>query len=219
MQRVLGAELAAAVQRSHTAAGIDFTIGTGVHSYTGDDVVTGVVLGTGRTIAADIVVEAVGSVCNVEWLDGQGLDLSDGVLTDNRLAVAGAVAAVAVGDIARFPNPLFDDVPRRVEHWSIPTDTAKRAAATVLGSLDNTAPFAPIPSFWSNQLDLRLQSYGSPSLADEVHLDEGAIDDLTGGVIATYHRDRRHVGTVAVNMSPARHRELREAFDAKAVSA
>jgi NADPH-dependent 2,4-dienoyl-CoA reductase/sulfur reductase-like enzyme len=219
MQRVLGANLAAAVQRSHTSAGIDFVIGTGVDSYTGDDVVTGVVLGTGQTIRADIVIEAVGSVCNVEWLDGQGLDLSDGVLTDNHLTVAGVVDAVAVGDIARFPNPLFDDVPRRVEHWSMPTDTAKRAAATILGALDDTASFAPIPAFWSNQLDLRLQSYGSPSLADAVYVHEGDLDDLTGGVIVTYHRDNRHVGTVAVNLSPIRHRELREAFDANAVSA
>lgn len=219
MRRVLGADLAAAVQRSHTAAGIDFVIGAGVDCYTGDDVVTGVVLGTGQTIDADIVVEAVGSVCNVEWLDDQGLDLSDGVLTDNHLAVAGVPDAVAVGDIARFPNPLFDDVPRRVEHWSTPTDTAKRAAATILGALDDTAPFVPIPAFWSNQLDLRLQSYGSPALADEVYLDEGALDDLAGGVIAIYHRDHRHVGTVAVNVRPVRHRELREAFNVQAVSA
>lgn len=219
MQRVLGARLAAAVQRSHTDAGIDFVIGTGVERYTGDDVVTGVVLGTGRAIAADVVVEAVGSDCNVEWLDGHGLDLSDGVLTDNRLAVVGAVDTVAVGDIARFPNPLFDDVPRRVEHWSIPTDTAKRAAATVLGLLDDTVPFAPIPAFWSTQLDLRLQSYGSPALADEAQVAQGTLDDLAGGVIVAYHRDERHVGTVAVNMPPARHRELRDAFNFQAVSA
>jgi NADPH-dependent 2,4-dienoyl-CoA reductase/sulfur reductase-like enzyme len=219
MQRVVGMDVAAAVQRHHTAAGIDFVIGTGVDGYTGDGVVTGVTLGTGETLAADIVVEAIGSVCNVEWLGGQGLDLSDGVLTDNRLAVAGTTNAVAVGDIARFPNPLFDDVPRRVEHWSIPTDTAKRAAATLLGTPDDSAQFAPVPAFWSNQLDIRLQSYGSPALADAVCIEEGSLDDLTAGVIATYHRDHRHVGTVAVNILPARHRELREAFTATAVSA
>jgi 3-phenylpropionate/trans-cinnamate dioxygenase ferredoxin reductase component len=219
MQRVLGTDVAAAVQRHHTAAGIDFVIGTGVDGYTSDAVVTGVTLGTGETLAADIVVEAIGSVCNVEWLGGQGLDLSDGVLTDNRLAVAGTTDAVAVGDIARFPNPLFDDVPRRVEHWSIPTDTAKRAAATLLGTPDDAAPFAPVPAFWSNQLDLRLQSYGSPALADVVCIEQGSLDDLTAGVIATYHRDHRHIGTVAVNILPARHRELREAFTATAVPA
>lgn len=219
MQRVIGAELAAAVQRSHEAAGIDFVIGTGVARYVGDDVVTGVVLGTGQGIDADVVVEAVGSNCNVEWLDGNGLDLCDGVLTDNHLAVVGAADAVAVGDLARFPNPLFDDVPRRIEHWSIPTDTAKRAAATILGSPDDTAPFAPIPAFWSNQLELRLQSYGSPALGDEAHVDEGTLDDLAGGVVVAYYRDHRHVGTVAVNVPPARHRELREAFNSQAVSA
>lgn len=219
MRRVLGADLAAAVQRSHTACGIDFVIGTGVDRYTGDDVVTGVVLGTGQTVGADIVVEAIGSVCNVEWLEGQGLDLSDGVLTDNQLSVAGGNDAVAVGDVARFPNPLFDDVPRRVEHWSMPTDTAKRAAATLLGAPDNTAPFAPVPAFWSNQIDLRLQSYGSPALADEIRLEEGTLDNLTDGVLVTYHRGHRHVGTIAVNVAPARLRDLRESFTAVEVSA
>lgn len=102
MQRVLGSDLAAAVQGHLTARGIEFVIGTGVVSFTGDDAVTGVELATGETLSADIVVEAIGSTCNVEWLYGQGLDLSDGVLTDNRLAVAGVADTVAVGDLARF---------------------------------------------------------------------------------------------------------------------
>lgn len=219
MQRVLGTDLAAAIQHHHGAHGIGFIIGAGVAAFTGDDEVTGVVLDTGETLPADLVVEAVGSVCNVEWLDRNGLDLHDGVLTDNDLAVTGAADAVAVGDIARFPNPLFDDVARRVEHWSIPTDTAKRAAATLLGEPGDTAPFAPIPAFWSDQLDLRLQSYGSPALADEICVAEGSLDDLTAGVVTTYHRDDRHVGTVAVNLSPARCRALREAFTAVDVTA
>ncbi|WP_458318308.1 NAD(P)/FAD-dependent oxidoreductase [Mycolicibacterium brisbanense] len=218
MQRVLGPELASAIQHHHGATGIGFVIGSGVAAFTGDDCVTGVVLDTGETLAADLVVEAVGSVCNVEWLDGNGLELRDGVLTDNNLAVVGAADAVAVGDVARFPNPLFDDVARRVEHWSIPTDTAKRAAATLTGTHDTT-PFAPIPAFWSDQLDLRLQSYGSPALADEIRVVEGDLDDLTAGVVVTYHRDMRHVGTVAVNLSPVRCRALRDAFAAVDVTA
>lgn len=216
MQRVLGAELAAAVQRHHSAAGIEFVIGTGVVGFTGDAAVTGVTLASGQTLPAAVVVEAVGSICNVEWLDGQGLDLVDGVCTDNHLAVTGADGVVAAGDIARFPNPRFDEVPRRVEHWSIPTDTAKRAAATLCrqlaGAPEDTTTFAPVPAFWSDQLDLRLQSYGSPALADDIRIEEGDPDNLTAGVLALYHRGGRHVGTVAVNLSPARHRGLREAF-------
>ena len=163
-------------------------------------------------------MESVGSVCNTEWLAANDdIDLVDGVLCDNDLAVVGADRVVAVGDVARFPNPRFDDVPRRVEHWAIPTDTAKRAAPTLLAQLrgeePDRTPFVPVPSFWSDQLDLRLQSFGSPGLADEIRLEEGDLAHLTGGVLLTYHRAGRHVGTVAVNLPPARQRELRAAFD------
>lgn len=216
MERVLGIDLAAAIQRHHEALGVAFRLGTWIVGYTGGDRVDGVVLGTGEELPADVVIEAAGSVANTEWLAGNDLDLSDGVLVDNHLAVVGTERVVAVGDIARFPNPLFDDLPRRVEHWSIPTDTAKRAAATLTARLrdDEPAdlPFAPIPSFWSDQFDLRLQSYGSPALADESCVEEGDLDGLLAGALIAYRRDGRLVGNVAVNLPPARQRELREQF-------
>jgi NADPH-dependent 2,4-dienoyl-CoA reductase/sulfur reductase-like enzyme len=217
MQRVLGRELAGAVQRHLTAAGVRFETGVGVVAFTGAARATGVRLADGRDLPADVVVESVGSVCNTEWLEGRpALDLTDGVLCTNSLEVVGASGVVAVGDVARFPNPLFDEVPRRVEHWSIPTDTARRAAPTLLallrGEAPDPTPFTPVPSFWSDQLDLRLQSFGSPALADEARLVEGDPNGLTDGVLVTYHRDGEHVGTVALNLPPARQRELRAAF-------
>ncbi|AXI80369.1 NAD(P)/FAD-dependent oxidoreductase [Peterkaempfera bronchialis] len=222
MGRVLGEVLAQAVQRHHQAAGIAFRTGRSVAGVLGREQVSGVDLDDGTTLGADVVVEAVGSLPNTEWLarPGQpaGPDLTDGVLCDNRLLAVGADRLVAVGDLARFPNPLFDTTPRRVEHWSIPADTAKRAAATLTALLadrdPDPLPFTPVPSFWSDQLDLRFQSYGSPALADEVCLLEGDPEDLGAGFLATYHRQSRHVGTVAVNLPPARQRALREAFTA-----
>lgn len=223
LARVIGDLLASAVQRHHEAAGVRFVLGTGVTAFTGDDRVAGVVLGGGEVLPADVVVEAVGSACNTEWLAGNGLPLDDGVLTDDQLGILGAPRAVAAGDVARFPNPLFDEVPRRVEHWSNPADTAKRAAATLVallaGEQPGAAPFAPLPSFWSDQLDLRFQSFGTPSLADEVRVEEGDPDRLANGVIAAYHRSGRLVGTLTVNISPARQRDLREEFAALAPTA
>jgi NADPH-dependent 2,4-dienoyl-CoA reductase/sulfur reductase-like enzyme len=166
------------------------------------------------------VVEAIGSLPNTEWLGGNGLDLSDGILCDNNLAAAAQARThppvVAVGDVARFPNPLFDGVPRRVEHWSMPADTARRAAAALHAKLSGDQmdphPFGPLPSFWSDQGDLRLQSFGSPGLADVVRIADGDPREPGRGLLATYHRDGRLVGSVAVNLPPARHRELREAL-------
>jgi NADPH-dependent 2,4-dienoyl-CoA reductase/sulfur reductase-like enzyme len=210
---VIGAAPAAAIQRHHERAGIAFAPLVGVSAFDGHERVTGAVLSTGTVAPADVVVEAVGAVPNTEWLQGNGLDLSDGVLTGNRLSVVGAQRVVAVGDVARFPNPLFDEVPRRVEHWSMPTDTAKQAARTLVGELyggeGGHGPFAPLPSFWSDQLDLRLQSAGSPALADEVSVVEGDLDDLLAGVLVSYTRAGRPVGMLAINLSPARQRELR----------
>lgn len=218
MFRVLGAELAYAVQRHHEAAGIQFRIGPGLTSYDGSERVSGVTLDDGTTLPAAVVVEAIGSLCNVEWLAGNDLDLSDGVLTDNHLSLIGFPHAVALGDIARFPNPLFDDIPRRVEHWSMPTDMARRAAPTLAARLrgdePDPTPFAPIPSFWSDQLELRFQSFGSPGLGEEIEI-EGDLDDLLSGVVATYHRGGVHVGTVALNVPGQRQRELRAAFTSR----
>ncbi|WP_432101827.1 NAD(P)/FAD-dependent oxidoreductase [Streptomyces sp. bgisy091] len=196
----LGDLLATALLRRHEQRGVRFALGTGVSGFEGDDRVTGVVLEDGRVIRADVVVESVGSVANTEWLQGNGLDLSDGVPTDEHLRVGGRPEVIAVGDVARFPNARYDGVPRRVEHWSIPTDTAKHAAkvlaAHLAGEEHGLAPFAPLPTFWSDQHDFRLQSFGSPVLGkDDVRVLEG---DPEGDLLAGYHRDGLLVGVVAL---------------------
>jgi NADPH-dependent 2,4-dienoyl-CoA reductase/sulfur reductase-like enzyme len=242
--RVLGEPLARAIQRAHEHAGMTFVLGRAVIGYAGHDRVTAVVVAdgsdassprvaggpasgelalAGAVLPADLVVEAIGSLPNTEWLAGNGLDLTDGVLCDNSLsavtsdgAAVTAAPVTAVGDVARFPNPLLDDVPRRVEHWSMPTETARRAAATLharlAGDRVDQNPFRPLPYFWSDQGDLRLQSFGSPGLADDVVIAEGDLDELDKGLLATYHRDGRLVGSVALNLPPSRYRELREAL-------
>ncbi|MET9129171.1 NAD(P)/FAD-dependent oxidoreductase [Streptomyces antibioticus] len=211
----LGPLLGRALLRRHEARGVRFALGTGVAGFTGEDRVTGVELSDGRVLAADVVVESVGSVANTEWLDGNGLDLTDGVRTDALLRAGGRPEVVAVGDAARFPNARYDGVPRRVEHWSIPGDTAKQAARTLVAHLHGTgeepAPFAPLPTFWSDQHDFRLQSFGAPSYgADDVRVLDGTPDG-DGDLVVGYHRDGLLVGVVALGgpgaaSAAARHR-------------
>lgn len=196
----LGELLARALLGRHEERGVGFELGAGVAGFEGEDRVTGVVLSDGTVLPADVVVESVGSVANTEWLEGNGLDLSDGVLTDELLRVGGLPYVVAVGDVARFPNARYDGVPRRVEHWSIPTDTAKHAArslvAHLLGREGELAPFAPLPTFWSDQHEFRLQSFGAPVLGvGDVRVLDG---DRDGDVLVGYHVDGRLVGVVAL---------------------
>ncbi|MFE9097331.1 NAD(P)/FAD-dependent oxidoreductase [Streptomyces sp. NPDC007264] len=196
----LGELLARALLERHEKRGVRFALGAGVSGFRGEDRVTGVVLSDGRVLAADVVVESVGSVANTEWLEGNGLDLSDGVLTDEHLRAGGRPDVVAVGDVARFPNARYDHVPRRVEHWCIPTDSARHAAKVLVARLTGAdaepAPFAPLPTFWSDQHEFRLQSFGAPALGrDDVRILDGAPD---GDVLVGYHRDGLLAGVVAL---------------------
>lgn len=207
MVSALGELIAAEVRRRHEEHGVRFVLGRTVADLTGESRVEAVVLDDGAVLPADVVVEAIGAVVNDEWLTGSGLDLVDGVLADNALRAvtdgSGALDDVyVVGDIARFPNPMFDDVPRRIEHWNIPNDTGRRAGAVLGARLAGDGyeaaageRFAPMPSFWSNQFEVSLQAYGMPALADDIRILDG---DLAGDVIVGYFRDGRLVGVVGL---------------------
>ncbi|MEV6138389.1 NAD(P)/FAD-dependent oxidoreductase [Nocardia sp. NPDC051990] len=202
MLRPLGRAVGHAIQRRHTAAGIRFHPGRTVQCYEGIDRVSGVVLDDGFYLSADVVVEAVGSAPNVTWLDGNGLDTSDGVMCDSWLRLGGVAATAAVGDVARFPNTLFDTVPRRFEHWQMAVDTARQAARTIIHDLSE-APiaalpaFEPLPSFWSDQGTVRVDSFGSPGIADCCEVLEG---QLSGECAVGYYRAGRPVGVVLIGM-------------------
>ncbi len=216
--RPLGIELGSELQRRHEQQGVRFHLGRTIARIDGTaEGPSLVVLDDGTELPVDVIVEAVGSASNVSWLVGNDLDLTDGVLCDAGLrpiAPAGPIdSVVAVGDIARFPNPLFDDVPRRVEHWNIPTETAKRAARVLLSGLDSLPtdelpPFRPMPAFWSDQYDLRLQSFGLPGFGgDDIRLLEGELADEA---VMGYHRDGVLVGVVMLGLTrrSAHYRDL-----------
>jgi NADPH-dependent 2,4-dienoyl-CoA reductase/sulfur reductase-like enzyme len=201
MVRPLGPELGAAMRRRHEQHGVRFHLGHTIDAFTGDDRVRSATLSDGTELPADLVIEAVGSVPNVEWLAGNDLDLSDGVLVDGAMQVATDLApAVAVGDIARHPNALFGTTARRVEHWGMPTETGRRAgrtlAALLAGEEPDRSPFATVPSFWSDQYDHTLQSFGMPGLATAIRVADG---DLDGPSILEYLDADGLVGVVGID--------------------
>lgn len=218
MLRALGPQLASAMRELHEHEGVAFRLGAGVHAFAeaAAGAPVGIRLDDGSEIRADVVVESVGSHCNVEWLQGNGLDLSDGLLCDGRLRVQGRDDLYAAGDIARYPNAFIDDLPRRVEHWCIPTMTARRAAESLAASLagrELPAAFHALPSFWSDQHGLRLQSVGMPALGDRTEVLEGRADPegfRNGGAALGYYRGERLIGVASLGLPAARLAHYRE---------
>lgn len=207
LERVVGPLVGAEVQRRHEVRGVQFALGRSVDAIEEAGEHLEVHLSHGPRIAADVVVEAVGSVANVECLADQGLDLANGVLCDERLhplrGGSPVLDVVVTGDVARFPVPGFGPAPLRIEHWTMPTDMAAHAAASLLDGMAgrevDAASFAPLPTFWSEQYGVRMQSFGVPGLGlEDVRVLEG---DLTEEAAVGYHRDGRLVGVVLLGLA------------------
>lgn len=197
----LGEMVGAEVQRRHEAIGVRFHMSRTILATEGDGRVNGVLLDDGTRLRADVLLETIGSVPNADWLDGNGLDLTNGILCDSQLRAGGRLGVVAVGDAARFANPVFDAPPLRIEHWQTAIDTAGFAARTLLydlGVSKNTPPpVALMPWFWSDQGEVRLTSYGMPGLADQIEILEG---ELSGECAIAYRRAGSAVAVVLIGM-------------------
>lgn len=212
MERSLGKGLASVLLGYHKARGVEFRLGASVTgiSTAPDGAIDKVILDNGEYLTADIVIEAMGSLSNVEWLEGNGLDLSDGVLCDRAMRVEGKENIVAVGDVARFPNDFVGPAARRTEHWCVPGQTAKRAAETLaiwLGkTIQREESFAPLPSFWSDQFGIRIQAYGSPLGVERWEVLEGDLSTsgLSKGVAVGGFIGDRQIYVVAAALPPAR---------------
>ena len=204
MFRPLGAEFGSAMRRRHEAHGVSFHMDAKIAGYLGGDSATGVSLESGEEILGDLVVEAIGSLPNTEWLAGGELDLQDGVLVDSsmRATAPSDLSVYAVGDVARYAFDLFDSTPRRIEHWNLPTETGRRAGKSIAHFLTTSevlvAPVNFVPSFWSDQYEDNVQSFGIPGIADSINVVDG---ELAGDCVVEYLRDGKVVGVVGVNTS------------------
>jgi len=196
LARVLGEEVGQVIAGLHADHGVDLRLSTGVDSIEASEhTATRVHLSDGTAVTADLVVVGIGVVPNTGWLAGSGLNLDDGVLCDQTtLAAPGVVAA---GDVARWPNPVFGDV-MRVEHWEHAIDMGAHAARRLLAGDGPGEPYAPVPWFWSDQYDRKLQLAGSVRPDDEVVVVAGSTTDRR--FTALYGRHGRVVGAFAMNM-------------------
>jgi NADPH-dependent 2,4-dienoyl-CoA reductase/sulfur reductase-like enzyme len=164
----------------------------------------------GEIVDSDTVVVGIGTTPDTDWLTGSGLDLTDGILaaaTCHAVRTDGWVLddVVVAGDIARWPNYMFDTVARRVEHWINAIEMGQAAADNLLAGPTAATPFTPIPRFWTQQHDIKIQSLGMPALGHELRIIEGHPGN--GGFIAAYtqpagspnHDAHRLMGIVTVN--------------------
>jgi len=201
--RALGDEMGAVMGDLHRDHGVEVRLGTGVAGFEGDGAgrVARLRLADGGAIDADVVVVGIGVSPVTGWLEGSGLALDDGVVCDaTTLAAPGVVAA---GDVARWPSHRFGEL-MRVEHWDNAVTMGAHAGRRLLEELAGGAgpdtsvePYDPVPWFWSDQYDRKIQLAGRSSAADEVRVVDG--DPAERRFVALYRRGDRITGVLSMN--------------------
>ncbi len=199
---VTGPEVGERAIAVHERHGVQLRLSSGVEDFEGDGGrVTAVKLADGERLRADVVLLALGSEPNTEWLADSGLTLERGnVVCDEHCFALGAENVCVAGDMAAFPYPLAD-APVCIEHWSNAREMGALAAANLLADAGERKPFLAVPTFWSDQYDVKIKSAGLLSAANRrVVVDE---DGEQGTLLVEAYRDETLVGAIAFNRNRA----------------
>ncbi len=210
--RGLGPVLGTVCGELHRDHGVDLRLGVGVAAIEGDGKVERVRLDDGSTVDADVVVVGVGVVPETGWLEGSGLTLDNGVVCDETLLAAPGI--VAAGDVARWPNPMFDGELMRLEHWTNAAEQGVAAARRLLVPDGGVAqPYAPVPFVWSDQYDRKIQTVGHFRGDDDMEVVHGTLEERR--FVAVFGRRARLVGALGFSM-PAKVMQYRKMIEERA---
>jgi 3-phenylpropionate/trans-cinnamate dioxygenase ferredoxin reductase subunit len=163
LERVLGTEIGAIYRDLHAEHGVDLRLGGGVEAILGKESVEAVRLSDGSVVPAGAVVVGVGVAPRTELAEQAGLEVSDGVVTDEFLRSSDP-KIFAAGDVASAYHPTHH---RRIrlEHWSAALNQGPAAARNMM---DKQVPYAKVPYFFSDQYDFGMEYRGWAPDPDQV---------------------------------------------------
>ncbi|MFF2940471.1 NAD(P)/FAD-dependent oxidoreductase [Streptomyces niveus] len=191
----LGHGVADLLAELHTAHGIRLRLGAGVRALAGSaGAVTGVSLDNGEVLPADLVVVAIGADPVTDWLRGSGLRIDNGLVCDSRCRAADGV--YAVGDVARWHHDQLGAL-LRLENRTNAGEQAMAVAANILGG---DRAYTPVPYFWTDQFDTKIQVHGVVPAGAGAEMTVVDGDPATGRFVARYRSEGRVTGVLGWNM-------------------
>ena len=194
LKRVTSLEVSKFYNNFHSKKGVEIICNAKIASLNAENkMINAVLLESGESIAADIVLAGIGAIPNTQLADSIGLDCSNGIKTDQYCRTS-MPNILAVGDCTSSLNALYN---QELRLESVPNALAqsKVASSSIVGNelFNNEMPW-----FWSDQYDLKLQMAGLSSSYDECHI-IGDIDSAE--FIACYGKNGYLIAVDSVNQS------------------
>jgi 3-phenylpropionate/trans-cinnamate dioxygenase ferredoxin reductase subunit len=199
----LGSLAAARLLALHQSHGVQVLAGVGIEAVTGhpggalprSSAPRRVRLTSGAVLEADAVLVAIGCSPQLEWLRGSGLTVSDGVVCDEFCQAAPDVWAA--GDVARWLHPgLGQHI--RLEHRTNASEQGRAVALNILGA---RRPFRPVPFFWTDHYETKIQVSGF--LSEDVRWEQAEGSSDSGSFVQTFWQAETLVGVLGWNAAQA----------------
>jgi len=191
MARAVPASISSYLQQYHMDKGVEFKMGVNIEKQSTVDGQNGLLLEDGSLVPADVIVIGIGVVPNMALAENAGLECQDGIVV-NKYAQTSNPDIYAVGDVSWYHDDYFDRN-MRSENWMHAQNQAKSAVTNMIAE---PQPYSQVPSVWSDQYDVKLQTAG---VLEGEEILRGEIDSgkfmyfyLKGGVV---------VGAVGINSS------------------
>jgi 3-phenylpropionate/trans-cinnamate dioxygenase ferredoxin reductase subunit len=153
LQRIAAPETSDYFRALHAAHGVTILEGVGLDRLSGDTRVTAARLTDGRALPCDFVIAGIGILPATALAELAGITLENGIRTDTHGRTSDP-AIWSAGDCASFP---WRGGRLRLESVQNAIDQAELVAENMLGA---NLDYTPVPWFWSDQYDTKLQIAG-----------------------------------------------------------
>jgi NADPH-dependent 2,4-dienoyl-CoA reductase/sulfur reductase-like enzyme len=188
--------------------GVEVVRGDEARAFRGRSRLDTVELQAGEPLGADLAVVGIGVEPSISFLEGSGVAVDDGVLVDQRFET-NVPGVHAVGDIARFFDPLFARH-RRIEHWSNAGYQGRQVGRILAGAAGG---YDTVSTFFTESFGLTLKVFGDVSEHDD-RITRGSF--AVGEAIVFYLDGGGLVGTLHTGQDDAAEEELKQLIHARA---
>jgi 3-phenylpropionate/trans-cinnamate dioxygenase ferredoxin reductase subunit len=190
LKRVACPETASDIKALHEGHGVKILEGAQLHEiHEKNGVADGVILADDTVIPADFIITGIGVNPDIALAGTAGLTCDNGIVVNERLETSDP-NIYAIGDCASFP---YHGRMIRLESVQNANDMGITAAHNILGE---GKAYKPVPWFWSDQFELKLQIAGLNTGYDQVVTRKGLRE---GAKSHFYFRDGTFLAADCLN--------------------